>query len=1058
MGVSGGKTAPSTEALKACEQDVLSTFRLTQPTAAVVGAGLAGVHVAYELARIGFDVTVLEQREEIGMGSTAYSLPFCGVGVRDANLLEMRAWRDLAKGVLWRSACPNIVCRDAPLQTIFSPEFYRWLRARWRCLMDKKDVVTYSNHLSVLSRHVVEGICKEHASLRPFILPGRVQVMEAGNLQAKGSAAADYTVVSSAHPEPLVMDPLGWTWALADLCRTKYNVKFWTSHRVEALNTRYRDNTEMISSLTFSAPVGSSSDALPIQGTDRERTTRSFDVVVLAAGAETGALTRSAVHLPVLPLTSLAVTIHSPSGSLSQRLLRLLHIPPPSPSTSSAIPPTCTLTALHPGANLFGYHIPGTSSFHLNGLLSTDTTEHSEIFRGLRRETRGRKLLRRMCSYLRVYNNVDLFDLEKEAAEALDAPSSGLTSTVYHVGVTPDGVPIADFYGGYFNGFLCTGFGNRSPDLAPGAALVLQKLVDQQAQELLIEQRRDAEEHGIEAHNFPNPHLQKTEQDLQQLFQGKLPSSDAPISDGTSFVNPYGTNRFKGLIPPRRLPDSAPISPLTAFFRLEDKFVNRIEPWLVWTNRWIVAIAEKDVVPSFVKTIVFTHFYDPPEPSEEERAVVRKVKQKMERIIQQHEHQGRSAEEAQSGPVPRREAVDSGAQWSERSRLSGAQMDEQVRQFFTNPSSAVIESSGFSSMRNLESEKDRMKNIMPVSLHSKYVLRYCALALLVILCLADRLPLWNSGLLFAAAAPVRDQPPFSEAVMKAGACSVCYHLVMNAAIQSQNYMDSIHRSVISPAEVEFLMEYMCDPYNLSGAWLRRIGFFVLPDNETDENSPVHFESLVLKHYSECKRTCSTVRDICDEMINFVSFDEFPKEVASLSHQSNLLMDENAVNIMRAKFCHHFTVCQKQDEWRAKLNEALNQPGSKDREDIIRDKVEWMDPDRLHIEFSIYKSQNKVEVFTREDIEALKEALAMNDLEAAAKIDEKIRSLTDEEFLELRSVALEERLELAKKKQKEQVEEYRTKQEEQKKKAEDQNSTAKDSAGGTGSPNKDFEDL
>lgn len=258
--------------------------------------------------------------------------------------------------------------------------------------------------------------------------------------------------------------------------------------------------------------------------------------------------------------------------------------------------------------------------------------------------------------------------------------------------------------------------------------------------------------------------------------------------------------------------------------------------------------------------------------------------------------------------------------------------------------------------------------------------------------------------------------PFSFDTAMASGCAICNHLVMNMVIHVAQYMDVKRKRSVTPTEVDEFMEHACNPYNVAGAWIRRIAFLVVPNEEdTNEDHPqVHFDVRVLKDYTKCKRTCVTVQEICEDLLSSQYFDDFPNRVASLAQQSPLLMDENAPNLLRAYSCYKLNVCRDKEDIVEKFNRDLNTPPYFTRDDIVQDSIEWIDPEQLHVELTVYETQkhNNVEIFTREEINRLHRALADNDRDAAAKIDSKINLLSSEEFIELRSLAMEERLRMA----------------------------------------------
>lgn len=757
---------------------LLSQFSTAPPSAAVIGGGMAGVHAAYELARLGFEVSVFEQQTEIaynggesatdapnaksaqpyapityssGSGSTGGSIPFVGTGMLSTSIFDHTVWQHLWKGFFSRSGCPNIVLRDALLPGLMSPEFHQWRRGRRRCLFrDREEVLQYGDRLSRVSREVVAQMVADHPTLAPFLRSSpSVRVANVPSRSSKGNTsnaaiaenAEDTTEQRkcvhsgkhstaewlTAHGAPLYLDPVGWTRALAQVCQSLYKVEFFTQHRVEALHVNFRNNTEMISSLTISSPadsyhpmtedreagdermaylshqkekkvrggevvpagqrqrpllnIANAPQAWVSEKTDEEGrllSTHRFDVVVIAAGAECGKLCRTATPIPILPVSSVVLSVKAPSPAWWQALGSKLLAPrwsstvsrsdspqekPVAPSSQSFL-----LTALHPDANLYGYYLPpknnargdeaaalvGASSpsvpsfphtvmssivkgeenntsmptrtthpteglsftpststpclleekkkedtifvqpetittttirtsphlsvaeggdqeeLFVNGLFSIDTAPKST-----KREAQKRKLLSRLRAYLSVYSDILLPDgllhgpgsvfsspkrdsvphsLPRDAEDS-HPPHTSTTTAVhlkeYTQGITPDGLPIIDIYGGYFNTFLCAGFGNRNPDWVPGAAVLLRYLVDRQSHLLRLEQSSSLDFHkggnGNAAHSeglrIPTgiswSRVKDTEEGLQQLFHGNYPKDIDKNILSTSAASAY---------------------------------------------------------------------------------------------------------------------------------------------------------------------------------------------------------------------------------------------------------------------------------------------------------------------------------------------------------------------------------------------------------------------------------------------------------------------------------------------------------------------------------------
>lgn len=636
-------------------KSVLSSFQFSAPTAAVVGGGVSGVHAAYELARLGFSVTVFEQRPVLASGSTAFSLPFVGLQGASAALLDLSMWKQLAQGVLWRpAACPSLIVSDSLLASLFSPELHLWLKAHRRCLMNREEVVTYGNNLSRLSSQVVHQMRKEHPAL------GAEPLLPASCL-SDSSAAITAATPSSSSVSPHYVDPVSWTRTLAQLCASRYGVQFLTGHRVESLNVKFRNSTEMISSVTFSSR-SSESGAMVVDS-------KGFDVVVLAAGGDTGQISRTSARLPILSVSSIDAVLldghgHSNSSSeVSQACAKWF------PQSAAA----AAVAMLHSASGLFAFRSP-MGEVHISGLLSTDVRHRSPDAVSSSdaatnvgsSERRVHKLESRLQRYLRVHTNIDL---------PVTKATYGLTE--YRQGISPDGLPIIDHWGGFFNAFVCAGFGSRSMDLAPGAAAILGGLVQREAHELLAVQRAETEEvHGISNHTLPVPQLAESHRRLQLLFSGNLPGKAPNQSQEEAVdVNPYSTNRFRNLLPLRHSVVEAHYSPFRLLTQAEEHVVRWVEPSVLRVSNFLLECAKGKRVPEFLQTAVFYCLYDPPPPTPEEVTAARQHSEDVQRMIQRYES---ATEKSETG-----EAKGEGESWASKSKKRAASMEEEARQYFS---------------------------------------------------------------------------------------------------------------------------------------------------------------------------------------------------------------------------------------------------------------------------------------------------------------------------------------------------------------------------------------
>lgn len=268
--------------------------------------------------------------------------------------------------------------------------------------------------------------------------------------------------------------------------------------------------------------------------------------------------------------------------------------------------------------------------------------------------------------------------------------------------------------------------------------------------------------------------------------------------------------------------------------------------------------------------------------------------------------------------------------------------------------------------------------------------------------------------LFASAAPVRPltyPPTISNTV----GCVVCQSIAAHALLHLQKFMEKSGKTQVASFEVEDFLDNICDPDNIAGAWIRRIGLAVVPDEEdgvnhhqdpeelkdsdggggvnrdgegentTNRSGLVHLEVRQLSGYAKCQRVCVTVRDYCLFIREYSTFDDFSREVAALSKNSGPLFTKENENILREKVCSKYFSCIHKDRIMMSAARDLN-ADPKLRCSIENDPVEIIPLDQLPKEFSSSKKQkmNEFVALTVEEIETLQAELSFEDENAAAR--------------------------------------------------------------------------
>ncbi|RNF20845.1 uncharacterized protein Tco025E_03575 [Trypanosoma conorhini] len=607
---------------------LLKDFDTTAPTVAVIGAGMAGVHAAYELAQLGFRVTVFEQRRAVGLGETQYAFPFVGVGLLQPYIHALRMGRELLHGTL-KVACPDIISAEGSWNSFFSAAIHRWLWARrWNTLTDAQ-VMQYTNNLSRLSVDVVEDLARRHRSLSPYILSRSVSV---GTFDPTAGGAGGVDIAATAHSRPLLIDPVGWTRELARIAQRQYGVEFLLGERLVDSTTYLRYSAEMVSTLRFARETDGHT----------EFNNRRFDVVVLTAGTHTGPLTWGSSQLPIIGLSGCSVALKANSSAVAS-----------SPLAGALDRVAPGLVSLSPGSHLVAYKLPARDdaesnaedSIILQGLMSFDSTVKSEA------NVVG--MLKCLEKYLRVKCSLHLPLLQEyqqqrprvdEVAEAASAPIPHMRAARYIRSFTPDGVPLITNNGAAFNSFVCAGFGDHVADMAPGSARILAKLIEAQASVMLHSDEEELQRGGKRIDPvMTERRLVQLHQELQMLWNGWLATAAPPPGQEvkTFGQNPFSVSRFAGVVRDKA-PEVTHTSFLCRLSTAETALVRASEPWGHYLNKQAIKLARQDNMPDWLRTIVY-YYFNAEEDDEELRRSRQQYAEGIRRIREEFEGNTRAA-------------------------------------------------------------------------------------------------------------------------------------------------------------------------------------------------------------------------------------------------------------------------------------------------------------------------------------------------------------------------------------------------------------------------------
>lgn len=444
------------EPLQSASDKLLEDFDLSAPRAAVVGAGLVGVHAAYELAKLGFKVTVFDNHSEVGLGSsTRHAWPVFGIGSRTPVMWDIPLRRDLFWGVL-PFGVPDIHSKDCAYISFFSSAIHRWMYTRRfggqaASESNRRAVLQWGQDLSAASVEKVNKMCKQYPALARCVQPLE-SVVQVPQLESGGANLISNNHSSSfpASPTPLLVDPVRWTQTLAKICHEQLGVVFRLNTPVRSISATFRNTRELVLDVRYVERA--------TEETARDVKAERFDVYVLANGSEVHSLTKSNANIPVIDLRGYGVTM-SPSSDLFEKGVRAIT------GAANSVPNVTSFFAdILPRSSICAF--PSFSSpgdVVLSGLYSFDTFSKAS--------PTVQWVTDALSAAVRVHLRRELEPSQPSTAASLVTPFT------FSRCVSPDGLPIISNAGRMFNCFVCTALGDHQADWGPAAAEKLAKIV-----------------------------------------------------------------------------------------------------------------------------------------------------------------------------------------------------------------------------------------------------------------------------------------------------------------------------------------------------------------------------------------------------------------------------------------------------------------------------------------------------------------------------------------------------------------------------------------------------
>ncbi|KAH9577961.1 hypothetical protein LSM04_000969 [Trypanosoma melophagium] len=233
-------------------------------------------------------------------------------------------------------------------------------------------------------------------------------------------------------------------------------------------------------------------------------------------------------------------------------------------------------------------------------------------------------------------------------------------------------------------------------------------------------------------------------------------------------------------------------------------------------------------------------------------------------------------------------------------------------------------------------------------------------------------------------------PPFPKDAIDSISCDICSLLVKKTYRDAQALFTESAKTRVRVSEDDILtaIEEVCNPFTESGQWIRRVAI-----NYSAVNAPLLLSVVELPVYTKCKRTCTTVVEACEAIIDHDSMDQLTPQLLRLSAYKD---DE----MFARSLCQTSPICTQRKDIAPKRFGEL-------RAMIKEDVMEEIDPKEMEVERMMDQMERKEnrrhDIFTREEITAMQQGLLQGDREAVAKIDPSIMDLNNDEFAALQAM-------------------------------------------------------
>lgn len=259
--------------------------------------------------------------------------------------------------------------------------------------------------------------------------------------------------------------------------------------------------------------------------------------------------------------------------------------------------------------------------------------------------------------------------------------------------------------------------------------------------------------------------------------------------------------------------------------------------------------------------------------------------------------------------------------------------------------------------------------------------------------------------------------PFPPIVQNAIQCDVCAFSIVNTlqTVEAKRDEALAQRLHFGEDAVLDVLEHLCIPFKENGEWMRRvaIGIRDAPVNDPADTAVKQPETVypyslrvdVLENHTACQRTCSTVVDLCERIMDDNGMDDFSGAVLAMTKE-DVIADQAHASLLIRQFCGPMQVCKKHYQYVKDLERELS-INTELLDAIRRDEPKQIEQEELEMERMLHdlerEQRRKADVYSRQEIGELQRAIIEGRFEDAVALDPQVKDLSEDEFWQLQQL-------------------------------------------------------